>query len=99
MKRFLFLIGALMFLGAACTGNDAREDLDVEDQVNDDGIVANIVLNPDGFPNAAHKCYLDGQPGIWTNTDRAMWIVFNDPTCPGATETPMVVIDNIPGAP
>lgn len=98
MRRFLLLIGALMFLGVACTGNDAREDLDVEDQVSDvsDAVTA---IFPDGFPNASHKCFQEGQPGIWTTTDRGVWIVFNDPTCSGATEGPMTVLDNIPGAP
>ena len=81
MKRALL---ALLVL-AACTGNDAREDLNKEDQRNDDS-EAVIGINPDGFPNVAHKCLdLDSvQVGVWTTTDRFVVLVYNDHSCPGS---------------
>lgn len=83
---------------AACTGNDAREDLDVENQRNDDS-VAVIGISPDGFPNVAHKCLdLDGQiVGYWTTTDRSVLLIYNDRACPGSNpEQPQEVISMIP---
>jgi hypothetical protein len=76
---------------AACD-RGARKDLPQEQQ-NLDESEAIIVLNPDKFPNLAHKC-LD-TTGIWTTTDRAVWIIYRDPRCGGEGEP--FVIDNIPG--
>lgn len=96
MKRFLFFIGALMFLGAACdTG--ARKDLPQENQSLDSS-TAQIYLFPDKFPNVAHKC--DGDTGLWTTTDRNVWIVYSDPKCgaPLGEGREPIVLDNIPGS-
>jgi len=55
---------------------------------------AEIISNPDGFPNLAHKC-LD-TTGFWTTTDRTVIIIYNDHTCAGANlEAEMTVINGV----
>ena len=82
----------------ACTGNDAREDLDKGDQINDDS-VAVYGINAEGFPNLSHKCFdasnVNGQVvGFWTTTDRFVIIVYNDHACDGANvEQEMTVVN------
>ena len=95
-RRTTAVVAVLAITLVACdTG--ARKDLSDEDQRLDES-EAQIFLFPDGFPNVAHKC--DNGTGIWTNTDRAVWIVYDDPQCGvpvGEGRTP-IVLDNIPGS-
>lgn len=85
------VLAALITVLAACD-RGARKDLPQEQQ-NLDESEAVVVVNPDKFPNLAHKC-LD-TTGIWTTTGGAVWIIYRDPKCGGEGEP--FVIDNIPG--
>ena len=56
---------------------------------------ATVVVNPDGFPNVAHKCVQS--TGFWTTTDRTLILIYNDWLCPGSNlEKEMVVINGVP---
>ena len=87
-------VATTLALTACDTG--ARKDLPQENQQFDES-QALVVLNPDKFPNATHKCVADGAVGIWATTQGNVWIVYNDPLCPGAEGSPLV-FDNIPGS-
>jgi len=86
-------VAAVVLLAACDRG--ARKDLPQSQQDEVQGN-ADVYQFPDRFPNAVHRC--DGTLGIWVNTDRNMWIIYNDPKCPGAEGDPFV-IDNVPGFP
>ena len=98
MRRLIVPALALVSL-AACTGNEAREDLDAEDQTNDNS-EAVIAVNPDGFPNVSRKCvtYETGVTvGVWTTTDRSVLLIYNDHTCgESSQEQPQEIISMIP---
>lgn len=90
------IVGLVILLLTGCdTG--ARKDLPQENQTLDSS-EAQVFLFPDGYPNVAHKC--DNTTGIWTNTDRAVWIVYNDPQCgaPAVEGRDPIILDNIPGS-
>lgn len=91
-------VGLALF-APACTGNDAREDLDVEDQKNDNS-EAIIGVSPDGFPNVAHKCLAllpNVVVGYWTTTDRSVLLIYNDHACADSNiEQPQEIISMIP---
>jgi len=91
------LVVVLALVVVACDDSSgARQDLPKENQQYDTSDVQ-VVVNPDGFPNVAHKC-LDGT-GFWTTTDRTLILIYNDWLCPGATrEKDMVVINGVPRA-
>lgn len=89
MKRLLVL--SLLVLVACDRG--ARKDLPNEAQ-NLDTSEAVVIVNPDKFPNITHKC-LEGT-GFWTTTQGNVWIVYNDPLCPGSEGEPLV-FSNIAG--
>jgi hypothetical protein len=91
VKR-LFIVAVFVLVGC---DRGARKDLPQSNQDVIDGN-ADVYLFPDKFPNLVHRCGDKGL-GIWSTTDRWVWIIFNDPTCPGS-EGEMVVLDNIPGA-
>ena len=103
MKRLIALSAALglsplaVFALASCADDkDARQDLPKEQQQYDTS-EAQIVVNPDGFPNVAHKCV--ESTGFWTTTDRTLILIYNDWLCPGSTrEKDMVVINGVPRA-
>jgi hypothetical protein len=85
-------------LAGACGGDDgkARDDL-TEEGITNDLSEALVVVNPDGFPNVAHKCV--ESTGFWTTTDRTLILIYNDWLCPGSTrEQDMVVINGVPRA-
>jgi hypothetical protein len=91
MKKLLILLPLVLM---ACDDDrGARQDLPINNQELDKD-TAKIFLMPDRFPNLAHKC--EGTMGIWTTTDRHIWIVYNDPACDGVGNP--FVLDNIPGA-
>lgn len=95
-------LAAAIVLGIAATACDvdrgARQDLPNSQQTQVTGEDADVWLFPDKFPNVVHRCADDGT-GIWTTTDRNVWIVYNDPACPGANREALpLVLDNIPGA-
>lgn len=95
MKRLLTLTAATLavFAMTACdTDRGARKDLPVEQQQLDE-TDARVYLMPDAFPNIVHKC--DGTTGLWTTTDRNVWIVYQDILCDG--DGTGQVFDNIPG--
>lgn len=97
-RRWRWLSILFIPIAFSCTGNDAREDLDVENQRNDDS-EAVIGISPDGFPNVAHKCLeLNGMVvGYWTTTDRSVLLLYNDHACPQANpEQPQEIISMIP---
>jgi len=84
----------LLVVAVGCdTDRGARKDLPVEQQQLDE-TDAHVYLMPDQFPNIVHKC--DGSTGIWTTTDRNVWIMYQDILCDGDGSGP--VLDNIPGA-
>ncbi len=95
-------VAALAVIGVACDNDrGARKDLPNQSQNLDEGS-ADIILMPDAFPNLAHKCYPlpadfpNAEPvGMWTTSDRGVWIVYGDPLC-GGTSDPFI-LDNIPG--
>lgn len=94
MRRLVLLA----VLAVGCTGNDAREDLDVEQQTNDNS-EAIIGVSPDGFPNVAHKCLSLGPVtvGYWTTTDRSVLLIYNDHACEASNvEQPQEIISMIP---
>lgn len=102
-SRCCVAVGVMLTAGLALTacGDDdgAVTDLD-EDQLQLDDGLATIMLMPDRFPNLAHKCYPEeGVPvGAWAVTDRDVWIVYNDPLCPGySRERETFVLSNVPG--
>lgn len=105
MKRCLYLatglvgllcVFATVFVACADDDNGARQDLPVENQQYDTSDVQ-VIVNPDGFPNVAHKCL--ESTGFWTTTDRTLILIYNDWLCPGATrEKDMVVINGVPRA-
>jgi len=84
-------------LSAASCDRGARKDLPQENQQLDSS-EAQVFLFPDQFPNVSHKC--DDLTGIWTTTDRAVWIVYDDPQCgaPVGEGRQPIVLDNIPGS-
>lgn len=86
-------VAALLLLAACDTDRGARQDLPNSNQDLNNANVS-VYLFPDKFPNLTHKC--DATTGMWTDTGRDVWIVYNDPMCDG-TGDPMV-LDNIPGA-
>jgi hypothetical protein len=86
-------VAVTLLVAATACDRGARKDLPQEQQ-NLDESEAVVVVNPDKFPNAAHKCV--DTTGIWTTTGGAVWIVYRDLMCGG--EGGMFVIDNIPGA-
>lgn len=92
MRRALLVVAVLALAGC---DRGARKDLPQANQDTIDGD-ADVYLFPDKFPNLVHRCS-DGGLGIWTTTDRWVWIIYNDPECPGA-EGEMIVLDNVPGA-
>ena len=89
--RRVIVVGVVAVLGACDTG--ARKDLSQDDQTLDTS-EAVVIVNPDKFPNITHKC-LEGT-GFWTTTQGNVWIVYNDPLCPGAEGEPLV-FSNISG--
>jgi len=91
MKNLYWAVPALLFV-AACTDTGAQKDLPQENQELNSA-TADIYLFPDGFPNIAHKC--DGTTGMWTITDRNVWIIYEDLMCDG--DGTGMVLDNIPG--
>lgn len=93
MKRLLWLALLALPIAACDTDRGARKDLPVDNQRLDESD-AHVYLMPDQFPNIVHRC--DSTLGIWTTTDRYVWIVYNDPSCDGTG--PMTVLDNIPGS-
>lgn len=94
MKRII--IGGLIGLAAITVGCEidrgARKDLPNSSQTLVENEVK-VYLHPDRFPNVTHRC--DETTGIWTTTDRAVWIVYGDPLCGGTAA--ITVLDNIPG--
>ena len=88
------LIPAMALIGTLVVSCDpgARQDLPQENQEKDAG-TASVFLMPDGFPNITHKC--EGTTGMWTTTDRGVWIVYEDIACDGAGTGP--ILDNIAG--
>lgn len=96
MRKILAIAAiGLMALVGCDTDRGANKDLPNQQQELDEGS-AQIYLFPDGYPNVAHKCDETTQTGIWTVTDRHVWIYYNDPACGGDGSGP--IIDNIPGA-
>jgi hypothetical protein len=84
---------SLLLLLASCDDDrGARQDLPNSSQelVMSD---VEVYLHPDMFPNVTHRC--DDTTGIWTTTDRNVWVVYSDPLCGGTSD--VVVLDNIPG--
>lgn len=95
MKKLAVTVVAALLGFAACGDDDgARTDLD-EDYQTQDTSLGDVVLMPDRFPNLVHKCFGISHTGIWTTTDRWVWIVLNDPDCGGRGR--VVIIDNVPG--
>lgn len=95
MKKYrAAFIAAITIVGltAACSSRGARRDLPQDSQELNEG-QATVYLFPDKFPNVAHKC--DGTTGMWTTTDRGLWVVYDDVLCGG--ETGGLVLSNIPG--
>jgi hypothetical protein len=93
MRRLLWMALLAIPITACDTDRGARKDLPINNQQLNESD-AQVYLMPDQFPNVTHKC--DGTLGIWTTTDRAVWIVYNDPRCDGDGSGP--VLDNIPGS-
>jgi hypothetical protein len=95
MRNLAWAAPALLLVVAlGCdTDRGAQKDLPVSRQ-NLDETDAAVYLFPDGFPNITHKC--DGTTGLWTTTDRNVWIMYEDLLCDGDGSGP--VLDNIPGA-
>lgn len=94
------IVLVFLVLGTGCSGNErATSDLPESAQKADVGD-AEIIVNPDQFPNVAHKCktFESGITlGFWTTTDRMLIIIFNDWSCPGSnTEKEMVTINGVP---
>ena len=98
--RWILIVGvvivasSLILLLSSCDDDrGARQDLPNSSQelVMDD---VDVYLHPDRFPNVTHRC--DDTTGIWTTTDRNVWIVYGDPLCGGSNHQ-VVVLDNIPG--
>ena len=90
----LLAAGLLCILLVGCdTDRGARKDLPDQQQVLEDS-TAQVFLMPDKFPNITHKC--EGSTGMWTTTDRSVWIVYQDTMCDG--DGTGQVLDNIPGA-
>lgn len=68
---------------SGCSDHDAQSDLPVGNQKLSTTDVQ-VDVFPDGFPNMAHKCRTgDVTVGEWTGTDRWVFIIYNDPLCPG----------------
>jgi predicted small secreted protein len=93
MRRLLWLALLALPIAACDTDRGAQKDLPVSRQ-NLDETDASVYLFPDGFPNITHKC--DGTTGLWTTTDRGVWIVYEDRLCDG--DGTGMVLDNIPGS-
>ena len=96
LTSLIVLTGCLL----ACTGNEAREDLDAENQRNDDSLAV-IGVSPDGFPNVAHKCMVFEETGLvvgyWTTTDRSVLLLYNDHACATSNkEQPQEIVSMIP---
>lgn len=81
----------LVIAGFAGCDRGARKDLPQRNQFLEESQVW-VYVFPDRYPNLAHKCA--GETGMWTDTDRDVWIVYHDPLC-GAGEQMPIVIDNI----
>lgn len=89
------IIGVLAVAGVLFGCDDdrgARKDLPNNNQTLDDS-QATVYLFPDKYPNLAHKC--DGTTGMWTTTDRGVWIIYDDVLCGGTVGG--LVLSNIPG--
>ncbi len=95
MKKIKAALAALVLV-AVLVGCDndrgARKDLPNNSQMLDES-VADIYLFPDRYPNLAHKC--DETTGMWTTTDRGVWVVYDDILCGGTVGG--LVLSNIPG--
>ena len=92
------IVGVVIIFLAGCApdNKDARQDLPREAQQYDTSD-AQIVVNPDGFLDVAHKCL--ESTGFWTTTDRTLILIYNDWLCPGSTrEHEMIVINGVPRA-
>ena len=89
--RRIMAVATIVVLAASCDPG-ARKDLPDENQEQDKG-TASVYLMPDGFPNITHKC--DGTTGMWTTTDRGVWIVYQDILCDG--DGTGQILDNIAG--
>lgn len=83
-------------LGTGCDDNNkAVDDLPQEKIATQLG-ATDVIVNADRFPNFAHTCWSDegNVVGFWSTTDRVTIIVYNDPICPGAEGTPLVLNGN-----
>jgi len=82
------IILSVIALAACDTG--ARKDLPNENQnlIQSD---VEVYVNPDQFPNLVHRC--TNTTGMWSTTDRYVWIVYNDPDCGGTGR--VLVLDNV----
>jgi len=88
----LTVLFCFVLLAACDNDRGARQDLPNSSQNLVESEVE-VYLHPDQFPNVTHRC--DDTTGIWTTTDRAVWIVYGDPLCGGTSR--ITVLDNIPG--
>lgn len=93
MKSTHWVGSALVLLTITACDTGARKDLPNDAQILDES-KATVVVNPDKFPNIAHKCL--ESTGFWTTTQGNVWIVYNDPLCPGSEGDPLI-FSNIAG--